>query len=90
MRNTPHNELRRRAPKHLTHSALVAFFAKHGLPRKAGLFSAFELGIIKNPPERFLELWARAVGSDVETVLAALRKTQNQRKQKTGPFRPPD
>lgn len=88
MLNTPLTDLRRRAPRLLTHAALVAYFARRGLERKIGIFGAFERGQIKNPPARFVQLWAEAVGADVETVRAALAKTQRQRKRGTGPFRP--
>jgi len=86
--NTPLSELRRRAPKPLTHAALVAYFDRRGLPRKIGIFGAFERGQIKNPPARFVQLWAAAVGSDVEAVLEALRRTQRMRERGTGPFGP--
>lgn len=86
MLNTPLSELRRLAPKALTHASLVAFFERRGYPRKIGLFGAFERGQIKNPPERFVRIWAEAVGSDVETVMNALRQTHRQREKQTGPF----
>jgi hypothetical protein len=84
--NTPLTDLRRRAPRLLTHAALVAYFAKRGLIRKIGIFGAFERGQIKAPPERFVQLWAAAVGASVEDVRAALAKTQRQRARQTGPF----
>lgn len=88
MLHTPLSELRRSAPRPLTHAKVQAFFAKHGLVRKIGIFGAFERGQIKNPPARFVELWAKAVGSDINAVTMALRKTQRQRENSTGPFAP--
>ena len=51
------------------------------------MFGNFERGEVKKPSERFVKLWADAVGSDPETVLEALRRTQRMRANGTGPFR---
>lgn len=84
--HTALSEIRRRSPRPMTHAALVAYFERRGLPRKIGIFGAFERGQIKTPPERFIQLWAAAVGASVDDVRAALAKTQRQRERGTGPF----
>lgn len=84
--NTPLSQLRRRAPRLMTHAALVTYFGKRGLVRKIGIFGAFERGQIKRPPDRFIRLWAAAVGVPVDEVRRALKLTQAQRKRGTGPF----
>ena len=86
MLNTPLSDL---CPRRVTHAALVAFFKKRGYPRTIGVFGNFVRGEIKEPSERFLELWAEAVGVDVPTVVSALRRTQRMRSQRTGPFAAP-
>ena len=83
MLNTPLSDLR---PRRVTHAALVAFFKKRGLPRTIGVFGNFDRGEIKEPSERFLELWAEACGVDVPMVLTALRRTQRMRLRRAGPF----
>lgn len=83
MLNTPLSELR---PRRVTHAALVAFFKKRGFPRTIGVFGNFDRGEISEPSERFLALWAEAVGVDVPTVVSALRRTQQLRARKAGPF----
>lgn len=83
MLNTPLSELR---PRRVTHAALVAFFKKRGYPRTIGVFGNFDRGEIQEPSERFLQLWAEAVGVDIPTVVSALRRTQRMRSRGTGPF----
>lgn len=83
MLNTPLSDL---CPRRVTHAALAAFFKKRGYPRTITVFGNFVRGEIKNPSERFLALWAEAVGADVPTVVSALRRTQQMRSRKTGPF----
>lgn len=51
------------------------------------MFGNFERGEVKQPSERFVKLWAEAVGATVDAVWIALRKTQRQRANSTGPFR---
>lgn len=75
------------APRPTTHARLVEFFARRGLPRRITVFGNFERGEVKKPSERFVKLWADAVGSDPETVLEALLRTQRMRANGTGPFR---
>lgn len=87
MLHTPLTELRRTAPRPTTHARLVEFFARKGLPRRITVFGNFERGEVKQPSERFVRLWAEAVGSDVDAVMDALRKTQRHRANQTGPFR---
>lgn len=87
MLHTPLTELRRLAPRPTTHARLVEFFARRGLPRRITVFGNFERGEVKQPSERFVKLWAEAVGATVDAVWAALRKTQRQRASSTGPFR---
>lgn len=87
MLNTPLTELRRLAPRPTTHARLVEFFARRGLPRRITVFGNFERGEVKNPSERFVKLWAEAVGSSAEAVMEALRRTQRMRTNGTGPFR---
>lgn len=83
---TPLTMLRKAAPGSITLSDISKFFEKRRYPRKTVSIGAFERGQIKEPPQRFIELWAEAVGQDVATVVAALRKTQRARETKSGPF----
>ena len=86
MLNTPLTDLRRRAPRLMTYANLVVYFERRGLPRTIGVFGNFERGEIKTPSERFLQLWAAAVGADGEAVRDALARTRRQRARQTGPF----
>lgn len=83
---TPLTVLRKAAPGSLTLSDISKFFEKRRFPRTRISIGAFERGQIKEPPQRFIELWAEAVGQDVATVVAALRKTQRARETQSGPF----
>lgn len=88
MLNTPLTKLRRAAPGSLTLSALQAFFARRRYPRALPTLSSFERGVYKQPPRRFIELYAQAIGlgDRVDIVVAALRETQSLRARAAGPF----
>lgn len=88
MHNTPLTKLRRAAPGSLTLADLRSFFARRRYPRALPTLSSFERGVYKAPPQRFIELWAEAVGlkDQVERVVAALQATHRMRKRAAGPF----
>lgn len=88
MHNTPLTKLRRAAPGSLTLEDLRRFFARRRYPRALPTLSSFERGVYKAPPQRFIELWAEAVGlkDHVDVVIAALRETQRLRARAAGPF----
>ena len=86
--NTPLTKLRKSAPGSLTLAALAAHFARRRFPRALQTLSSFERGVYKEPPRRFIELYAEAIGlgDRVDLVVAALEETQRMRDRATGPF----
>ena len=84
---TPVTRLRKDAPGSLTAAGVAAFMTKRKLPRKTGTVTAFERGQIRIVPERFVELYAEAIGSTTAKVLAAHAATLRLRDRKGGPFR---
>jgi hypothetical protein len=86
--NTPLTKLRRAAPGSLTLADLRAFFARKRYPRALPTLSSFERGVYKDPPRRFLEVYAEAIGlkDHVGRVEDALRETQRLRARAAGPF----
>lgn len=88
MHNTPLTKLRRAAPGSLTLAALRAFFARKRYPRALPTLSSFERGVYKDPPRRFIEVYAEAIGlkDRVDLVVAALRETHRLRERAAGPF----
>lgn len=84
--NTPLTRLRKDAPGGITLARVEAFFKRRRFPRGRTTISEFERGTFKEPPERFVELYAEAIGSTVSRVSDALARTQRQRASGTGPF----
>jgi hypothetical protein len=84
---TPVTRLRKDAPGSLTAARVAAHFKRRGYARAAGTITAFERAQIKSPPERFVELYAEAVGRTTGEVLAAHAATVRMRERKSGPFR---
>jgi hypothetical protein len=72
---TPLTKLRKGAPGSLTLDDVAAFFAKKRHPRHRTTISAFEHGRIATPDDRFLEVYAKALGCTVADVERALRAT---------------
>jgi hypothetical protein len=86
MLNTPVTKLRKDAPGSLTAAKVAAYFKRRRYPRTRVTISAFEAAAIKNPPERFLELYAEVIGKPVEAVREAHQKTLRMRERRSGPF----
>lgn len=76
MLHTPLTLLRKAAPGSLTALDVVRHFARRNFPRTNKAIGAFERGTIKNPPERFVELYAEAIGVSVDVVHRAHRATR--------------
>lgn len=92
MLNTELTKLRKRAAGSLTLADVAAFFARRRYPRRLSTISEFERGRFKDPPARFIALYAEAVGVTVQQVEDALRSAQRSRarsggKKSTGPDR---
>ncbi len=79
-------QLRKAAPGSLTAMKLEAFFRKKRFPRSFQTILNFERGQFKEPPSRFVELYAEAIGQPVAVVRKALARTIRQRATGTGPF----
>ena len=88
MLNTPLTKLRKAAPGSLTLSAVQAHFSRRRYPRAVQTLSSFERGVYKQPPRRFIELYAEAIGlgERVDLVVSALEETQRLRARAAGPF----
>ena len=86
MLNTPVTKLRKDAPGSLTAAKLAAYFKRKRYPRTRAAVTAFELGATQTPPERFLELYAEAVGEPIEVVREAHQRTVRMRERRSGPF----
>ena len=86
MLNTPVTKLRKAAPGSLTAAELAAYFKRKRYPRTRTAITAFELGVTQSAPERFLELYAEAVGQPVEVVTEAHHRTVRMRERRSGPF----
>lgn len=83
---TPLTRLRKAAPGSLTAASIAAFFRKKSFPRDVRTIGDFERGRYLKPPDRFIELYAEAIGVPVSRVRTALRRTQKMREEKSGPF----
>lgn len=86
MLNTPLTRLRKNAPGGITIAKVEAFFKRRRFPRRRTTISEFERGTFKEPPERFVELYAAAIGATIAEVRAALARTQRLRARGSGPF----
>ena len=88
MLSTPLTRLRKEAPGSLTAASISAYFSKRHYPRDVNTIGDFERGKYLVPPDRFVELYAEAIGQSVKKVRAALALTQRMRAKKSGPFAP--
>ncbi|HKQ59274.1 MAG TPA: hypothetical protein VJY35_15535 [Candidatus Eisenbacteria bacterium] len=76
MLNTPLTQLRRSSPLGFVRVKDVAeYFAKRRHPRTEQLIGDFERGKVLKPTDRFLELYAQAIGTTVEAVQKAHKAT---------------
>lgn len=75
---TPLTKLRKGAPGSLTLDDVASFFARKRYPRHRTTISAFEHGRFATPDERFLKVYAQALGCSVADVRKALRATQRK------------
>jgi len=83
---TPLRQLRKDAPGSLTGAKMAVLLQKRGLKRIGPTVNAFERGQLKEPNERFVELYAEIIGQTVETVRNALKRTLKMRESGSGPF----
>ena len=83
---TPLTRMRKAAPGSLTAASIAAYFRRKSFPRDVRTIGDFERGRYLKPPERFIELYAEAIGAPVARVRAALARTQKMRAEKSGPF----
>jgi hypothetical protein len=86
MLNTPLTKLRKDAPGSLTAAKVAAYLKRRRFPRDARTVGAFERGQFKNPPERFLQLYAEAIEQPIDVVREALTRTLRMRERAAGPF----
>ncbi len=86
MLNAPLTKLRKDAPGSITAADVAAYFKRRRFPRDIRTIGAFERGLIQNPPNRFVELYAEAIGQPIEVVRIALRRTLRMRERRSGPF----
>jgi hypothetical protein len=87
--NTPVLKLRKKAPGSLTAADVAAYMKRKRYPRTRVAVSAFESGQIKNPPDRFVDLYSECIGQPAAVVRDAHRKTVRMREYRTGPFAAP-
>jgi hypothetical protein len=83
---TPLAKLRKAAPGSLTAAKIVELMKRRGLQRSVPMVTAFERGQIKEPDERFVELYAEIIGQPLRVVREDLLRTQRMRARGTGPF----
>ena len=82
---TPLRRMRKDAPGSITLEQLVAVFERKRYPRSLAALSAFERGEVREPEDRFLKIWADAVGASVESVRKALRRTPERKQRRSLP-----
>lgn len=79
-------ELRKAAPGSLTGAKLAEFFRKKRCPRSLKTILNFERGQYAEPTDRFLEVYAEAIGQPVAVVRRAFEQVRRSRRAGTGPF----
>lgn len=86
MLNTPLTKLRKEAPGSITAAKVAAYFKRKRFPRARCTISVFEAGAFRNPTDRFVTLYAEAIGQTLAQVSHALMRTQRMRERREGPF----
>ena len=79
-------KLRKDAPGSITAAKVAAYFKRKRFPRARNTISVFEAGTFRNPPDRFVALYAEAIGQSLAQVRQALTRTQRMRERGEGPF----
>lgn len=79
-------QLRKAAPGSLTAERVADFFRRRRYPRAMQTILNFERAQFLEPPERFFEVYAEAIGQPVDVVRRAYTRTLRARKLGTGPF----
>lgn len=85
MLHTPLTKLRKAAPGSLTVRDLARHFARRRFPRTNNAIGAFERGLVKNPPDQFVRLYAEAIGAPIEAVKKAHRSTLREMRRRDPP-----